>query len=155
MRGRRAGLTLVEMLVVLAIIGAMAAVVTLSVGVGTRQVGAQSEANRLAERLKLAADDVLVTRRPISLEFDARGYRFVGPDGAELTATGAPEALLGRHDLPKEMKLGWRGVQSPAPLDPDTAGTLNEWAVMRPGETWVVAFDGLNARVQPYQERAS
>ena len=57
-------MTLVEMLVVLAVVGVSAGVVVLGLGSLRRGDGAQAEANRLADRLKLAADEVLVSGNP-------------------------------------------------------------------------------------------
>ncbi len=49
-RMHRSGMTLVEILVVLAIVGVMAGVVTLGVGAADRGMGVETEANRLADR---------------------------------------------------------------------------------------------------------
>ena len=100
-------MTLVEILVVLAIVGVMAAVVTLGVGAADRGMGVETEANRLADRLRLAADDVMVTRRPLSLSFDGEGYVFTAPivartrpssaaHGARLTQIIGRDEVIGR-----------------------------------------------------------
>ncbi|RZM09800.1 MAG: type II secretion system protein GspH, partial [Sphingomonas sp.] len=79
-RAREAGLTLVEMLVVLAIVGVMASVTLLAAGRGDRASSAESEARRLSVRLRLAADETMVTDRVLALAPDARGYSFVAWD---------------------------------------------------------------------------
>ena len=59
----QAGLTLVEILVVLAIIGVMAGATVLAIGAGGGGVRTETEARRLASRLELAADETMVTDR--------------------------------------------------------------------------------------------
>ena len=71
-------MTLVEMLVVLAVVGVSAGVVVLGLGSLRRGDGAQAEANRLADRLKLAADEVLVSGRPMAIAWTPGAYRFEG-----------------------------------------------------------------------------
>ena len=62
-RDRQAGLTLIEVLVVLVIIAVMAGMTVLGLGSLGRGNQAEAEARRLADRLQLASDDVLVAER--------------------------------------------------------------------------------------------
>jgi general secretion pathway protein H len=149
---RREGMTLVEILVVLAIVGVMAAVVTLGVGAADRGVGVETEANRLADRLRLAADDVLVTRRPLALAFDGEGYGFVRPDGA--TAEGV-EALAERHALPPGVTLIGLETTSPVTIDPDGAQPVAAFGLAKGDRRWRVEFDGLNAVARPVTDEAA
>jgi len=150
---RREGMTLVEILVVLGIVGVMAGVVTLGVGLGDRGTGVESEANRLADRLRLAADAVLVTRRPLALAFDGEGYGFVRGEGQ---ATGLVDALAERHALPDGVRLVGLGVSSPLVIDPDGATPVAAFGLARGDRRWRVEFDGLNAVAVPVaQETAS
>jgi general secretion pathway protein H len=143
---RREGMTLVEILVVLTIVGVMAGVVTLGVGLGDRGLGVESEANRLADRLRLAADDVLVTRRPLALAFDGEGYGFVrGTD----QAMGVTDALAERHSLPAGIRLVGLGVSSPLVIDPDGAVPMAAFGLAKGDRRWRVEFDGLNAVAVP------
>lgn len=151
-RLRRAGMTLVEILVVLAIVGVMAGVVVLGVGVGDRGVGVESEANRLADRLRLAADDVLVTRRPLAIAFDDEGYVFVRGDGATVSAADAVEPLRERHVLPDGVRMVGLGVSSPMAIDPDGAGATAGFGFAKGDTRWRVDFDGLNAVVSPVRD---
>ncbi|WGM30531.1 prepilin-type N-terminal cleavage/methylation domain-containing protein [Brevundimonas sp. NIBR11] len=146
---RRSGMTLVEILVVLAIVGVMAGVVTLGVGAADRGMGVETEANRLADRLRLAADDVLVTRRPLSLSFDGEGYVFTRGDEA---ATGVVDALGERHTLPAGVRLIGLGVASPLAIDPDGAQPVAAFGLAKGDRRWRVTFDGLNALVEPVTE---
>ncbi|WP_428149897.1 GspH/FimT family pseudopilin [Brevundimonas sp.] len=148
---RRSGMTLVEILVVLAIVGVMAGVVTLGVGAADRGMGVETEANRLADRLRLAADDVLVTRRPLSLAFDGEGYGFVRGDGE---ATGVVDALAERHALPDGVRMVGLGVASPVSIDPDGAQPVAAFGLAKGDRRWRVTFDGLNAVAEPVSEEA-
>ena len=144
-------MTLVEILIVLAIVAVMAAVVTLGVGAADRGMGVETEANRLADRLRLAADDVLVTRRPLSLSFDGEGY-VVTRGGA--AATGVVDALAERHALPAGVRMVGLGVASPVSIDPDGAQPVAAFGVAKGDQQWRVTFDGLNALVEPVTEEA-
>lgn len=148
-------MTLVEILVVLAIVGVMAGVVVLGVGVGDRGLGVESEANRLADRLRLAADDVLVTRRPLALAFDAEGYVFVRGDGGAVSAADAVEPLRERHALPDGIRLVGLDVSSPMAVDPDGGSGVAAFAFARGEARWRVRFDGLNAVVEPLIDEAA
>lgn len=150
-RGRE-GMTLVEILVVLAIVAVMAAVVTLGVGAADRGMGVETEANRLADRLKLAADDVLVTRRPLALAFDADGYGFVRPDGR---AAEGIEALAERHALPPGVILIGLDTTSPVTIDPDGAQPVAAFGLAKGDRRWRVEFDGLNAVARPVTDEAA
>jgi len=142
---RRSGMTLVEILVVLAIVGVMAGVVTLGVGAADRGMGVETEANRLADRLRLAADDVLVTRRPLSLAFDGEGYVFV---------TGGADARAGGRALPEGVRMVGLGVGSPVSIDPDGAQPVAAFGLAKGDRRWRVTFDGLNAVAEPVSEEA-
>ena len=145
-------MTLVEILVVLAIVGVMAGVVTLGVGAADRGMGLETEANRLADRLRLAADDVLVTRRPLSLAFDGEGYVFVRGDAG---ATGVVDALAERHALPAGVRMVGLGVASPVSIDPDGAQPVAAFGLTKGDQQWRVTFDGLNATAEPVTADAS
>ncbi|MEQ7155606.1 prepilin-type N-terminal cleavage/methylation domain-containing protein [Brevundimonas aurifodinae] len=151
-RARREGMTLVEILVVLAIVGVMAGVVTLGVGLSDRGMGVESEANRLADRLRLAADDVLVTRRPLALAFDGEGYGFVRPEGQP---TGVVEALAERHALPPDVILVGLETVSPLMIDPDGGQPIAVFGLAKGDRRWRVEFDGLNAVARPVADEAA
>lgn len=77
--GRSSGFTLVETMVVLAIIGLMTAVVAVNLPSPGGTLAHESE--RLAARLLAARDNAILANRETAAILDARGYRFVERDG--------------------------------------------------------------------------
>lgn len=67
------GFTLVELMVVLAILGTLAGAVMLALPDPSGGLGAEAE--RFAARARAARDAAIVAGRPRSLAWDARGYR--------------------------------------------------------------------------------
>jgi general secretion pathway protein H len=139
---RREGMTLVELLVVLAIVGVSAGVVVLGLGSLRRGYGAQTEANRLADRLKLAADEVLVSGRPMAIAWTPGAYRFEG--------AGTPSAALAEpHRLSDGVRLAGPDGAASALIDPDSAAPPVTFVLRQEDGGWSVRFDGLNAVAAP------
>ncbi len=82
-KAETAGFTLVELMVVLAIIGISAAVVVLMLP--GADAAARTDAERLASRLLAARDHALFSGRQTAAVVDARGYRFEENAGGEWT----------------------------------------------------------------------
>lgn len=145
-RRNERGLTLIEMLVVLAIIGAVASVSALSLGSAPGRDG-QAEAVRLKARLQLAADQALIEDRPLALALRDDGYAFLEWDAesAEWRPATLP-ALDEPHRLPGGMVL--RGPRGGAvlPIGADSAGRAFSLTIEGVGRTWTVDFDGITAR---------
>ncbi len=80
-RSSTAGVTLVEMLVVLVLVGILASAVALSVGGARRGAGAEPQAQLLAARLQRAADEAVLTGRAVALIWTGNSYRFMELDG--------------------------------------------------------------------------
>ncbi len=80
-RIRRAGFTLVELLMTVAIIGLAAGAVVLSVPDPRPSVAADAE--RFAARLSRAREEAVLTNRPVAVETTAAGYGFSAFDGAD------------------------------------------------------------------------
>lgn len=149
-RDPQAGVSLVEVMVVLAIVGIMTGVAVLGFGGVGGGTGAEAEARRLADRLQLAADEALVTGAPRALQWSAAGYRFVVWDEQE--SGWRPEArplLSETHELPRGLTL--RGPEGEAAVlaAADRAVTPVTLALGGAGGSWTVAFDGLTARAAP------
>lgn len=142
-RPLRIGMTLVEVLVTLAIVGVMATMVLLGLGASGAELTVATEANRLKDRLGFAVDEGLVTRRPIALSWDERGYRFVtqGPDGRWTPDSHA--LLADRHDLPRGMVL--EGDAPALVLLSDGAARPFGMSIRGGDRAWRIRFDGLTA----------
>ena len=176
-RRGEAGLTLIEVLVVLTVIGISAGATMLGVNAADRDAGAQSEAVRLARNLSLSVDEALIAGQPLALVWDAQGYRFVMWSGQEWRAAG-PGVLATRHDLRAPLVLGQgvpgqadanptnaaptgsqQGVGAmagdasgvPVLIAPDGTGPAAAFQISRPvgeGPRWLVEFDGFSTSVR-------
>ncbi len=83
-RGRdRQGFTLVELMMVVAILGLAAGAVVLSVPDPRPSVAADAE--RFAARLSRARDEAVLSNRPVAVEATSTGYGFSVFDGADWT----------------------------------------------------------------------
>ena len=97
-RRKQRGVTLIELLVALAIVGLAAAVAVMSAP--PPHGPARAEADRFAARLAAATDEVIVSGRTISLRATASGYSFDAYIGGKwLPVTG--DAALRAHQLSK------------------------------------------------------
>ena len=146
-RGAEAGLTLVEVLVVLAIIGVMSGVAVFGLGGASRGATVQAEAQRLAASVQLASDEALVTDRRLALRWDGRGYSFVQWNGGEWQPHQA-ESLGARHELPAAMELAGDSREDIVPIG-EAAGASVDFTVSAGEQSWRVQFDGLNAAAVP------
>lgn len=82
MRQSDAGVTLIEVMVVLVLVGIMAGTVGLSLGSVDRGMTAATEATLLTARLNRATDEIVLTGLPMAFIWDETGYRFeVWADG--------------------------------------------------------------------------
>lgn len=100
------GLTLIEILVVLIIIGVIINFAVLSVG-PSQNAQAEEEIRRLAALIGLASQEAVLGSREIVLELDAHGYRFfeLDIDADKLVAIAADDPLLRERSLPESLRL--------------------------------------------------
>ena len=140
-RARELGMTLVEMLVVLAIIGVAAGAVALGLGSADRGNAVEAEARQLAAKLRLAADEAMVRDAPLAFAHDPHGYGFVGGHG--------DSSAFARHDLPRGMILDAGRDAAPLPIALDAASPPIKARIARGGRAWAVSYDGLNVTVGP------
>lgn len=141
-----AGLTLVEMLIVLVIIGVAAGAVALSVGAVTRAPNVETEARRLATRLQAAADDAMLGDRTMAFTVEKDGYGF-----ATLTNGGLvprTDEALGFHRLPAGITVTLN-VRPPVMLGVDGAGQPLAATVESGSQRWLVSYDGMTATAIP------
>ncbi len=141
-------MTLLEMLIVLLIIGIMAGVTVLGLGSLDRGNRAEAEAMRLADRLQLASDDVLVSSAPLAMIWDTRGYRFLRWDPARSVWQASDQPLLGQtHILPAALQLERPGANgTPAVMiTPNLPQPEVQFRITGSSAPWAVIFDGFGA----------
>jgi general secretion pathway protein H len=143
------GLTMVEMLVVLAIMGIATAAAVLAMGSGHDGNG-QAEAQRLLARVQLAADEAMIGDRALALAVTPTSYAVM-----ERSNTGRawqPTTLGGLddlHTLPPGMQLAAPPDGALLPLDADAGGRPFTIVLGRGTQHWTVSFDGMRARLLP------
>lgn len=142
------GMTLVEILVVLAIIAITASVSVLAMG-GDSNLRGVTEAKRIEARLQLAADQTMIDGMPRALSITAEEYRFLQLDPATGRWTPLDDRVLAEpFDIPEDMHLRSDDGQSIYPLGADGSGqpfVLNlDWKE----RSWTIAFDGVTARME-------
>ena len=153
-RRPEAGVTLVEMLVVLVLIGIVAGVVGLSIGATDRTSAVRTEADLLTARMARATEEIVIEGRPIAFVWSAREYRFdaLGKDGwapHPVPVLGKAKALGSGARFLGEATSGGTFVITASAL-PESGGALAlslgpvaEVAGARVEVTW----DGVTARV--------
>lgn len=147
---RQSGMSLVEVLVVLAIVGVLASMVTLSIGAATRGESAEAEARRLATHIRLAMDEALVTDMALTLAWDDTGYAFQVPgDGPDGFVPYAVPALGNRHDLPAALRLESDGTRQALRIQPDGDGQATVLTIRDGDQAWRISIDGFAANVAP------
>lgn len=145
-RRRDAGITLVEMLVVLSVIAVAAGVVMLRFP-GNAGATPATEAVALALVLTRASDQALTSGRPRSLDWGQDGYRVLHwlPGSGWVAEVGTERALAPASALTRPDGA----VAGPVVIATDA---LTAPAIFRLGTgtaAWLVAFDGLAAQAMP------
>jgi general secretion pathway protein H len=151
-RNGEAGLTLIEMLVVLAVIGVATGATMLGLNAADRGARAQSEAIRLASNLSLGIDEAIVAGAPLALVWDPSGYRFVAwSDAKQSWEAALPQQLSTRHDLRDTLQLSLDGTEArdAVIIAPSGVGAQISFVVsartLGREERWIVDFDGFSA----------
>ena len=148
------GLTLVEMLVVLAIIGISTATAVLAMGSG-RDGNGQAEAQRLLARVQLAADEAMISDRSLAIAVTPTSYAVL--ERTDAGRAWQPTTLGGLddvHQLPAGMRLAAPPDGALQPLDADAAGRPFAITLGRGAQHWTISFDGMRARLVTSQARS-
>lgn len=136
------GMTLIEMLIVLVIIGIAAGGVALGIGSATRAPSVETEARRLALRLQAAADDAMLGDRIIAFTAQEHGYGFAA---VKRDGTLAPLGdALAPHELPGGIVVTI-DTAPPVMLGVDGGGKPLTARVENGEQRWIVRYDGMTA----------
>lgn len=149
-RHAEAGLTLIEMMIVLAIIGVMAGAVTLGIGAATRAPNVETEARRLAGRIQAAADDAMLGDRMVAFTAAKDGYGFAVNSGEGWVPR--TDGALGFHRLPSGIVIT---LDQPPPivLGIDGGRAQLSATIASGSQRWRVNYDGMTATAQPVAAR--
>ncbi len=134
-RAGQAGVTLIEMMIVLVVIGVATGAATLGLGALGRNDAAEQEARRLATAIGLAVDDALISGASRAVIWDAQGYR-IGDADRHLLADGI---TLARAD----------GTDAGLALSAEATNPAVDFVLQGDAALWRVSFDGLSASVAP------
>ncbi|MEO6092050.1 MAG: prepilin-type N-terminal cleavage/methylation domain-containing protein [Novosphingobium sp.] len=144
-----AGMTLIEVLVVLAIIAVAAGLSVLAIGAGSGTSG-RAEAARLASRLQLAADRSMIEDTRLAFAPAKDGYSFIEWDARQ--GSWRPSRIDGlgeRVRLPAGMTITPDDARPLFPLDANAGGLGFTLTLADRSRHWAIAFDGITARLQP------
>ena len=150
-RRRSQGLTLVEVVLVVALIGILAATVMSTLGGSFDKHQLEAEAKRLASVVELVRREAVLRNEALAVAIDPLGYSVVRPvPTGRWPLVGQPP--LGRHDVADGIQIyvpqrGERRVDTVLVWE---SGELTPFDIRMTGteeETWYVASDGL-ARAQ-------
>jgi general secretion pathway protein H len=149
-RQRDSGVTLIEVLVVLALIGVSAGVVSYAIPSGRADRDLRQEAELLTARLNLAAERSLVEGRRYRLNWEGSGYSFEEWTEAEWRTTtppfDAPHRLAGDTRLRQTGGAATGALRITPDLLPPEEGALH--LRLAAGESSLtVIFDGAAARL--------
>lgn len=142
-KGDESGMTLVEMLAVLAIIGVAAGATVLGIGAATRAPSVESEARRLSTRLQSVADEAMVSDQPVAFTWDTKSYAFLSADGR--TWREGQDDAHARHRLPAGILLDMGRRTPPLLLGVDGSGVPAAIGLKAGSDRWLVVYDGLSA----------
>lgn len=134
----RGGFTLVELLMVVAILGLAAGAVVLAAPDPRPSVGAEAE--RFAARLVRAREEAVLTNRTVAVETTAGGYEFSAFDGVRWTPLA--EGPFGPEVWGEGTAVVTRQGEGRAAFDSTGGAEPAAWSLTREGRGVVVLVDG-------------
>ena len=143
-RDHQSGVTLIEMMIVLAVIGIATGAATLGLAGAARDNRTETEALRMASQINLAMDDALIEGAARVMLWDGEGYSIL-----PVTAAGFAENVdATRHRLGPSITLQRADGQTDAMmLSDDGTSPPVTLTLTGPGAAWNVSFTGLVAEV--------
>lgn len=145
-RRREAGVTLLELLVVMTLIAIAAGAVVLTAVPATPPLA--QEAERLAARAALARDEAALSGRVVALRMDADGYRFERRTGPDWSALEEPPFAPVRWGEDVRVEFTPRAPDARVLFDPAAFATAAEVLLRRGSERARVRFDVDGAQVE-------
>jgi general secretion pathway protein H len=112
------GFSLVEMLVVVAVVGLLASVVVLTLP--TMGGAAHEDARRFAARAQVAAQESIISGKPIGLSVDNKAYRFYRFRNGQWQVTDASGSLA-EAKWDDDVLLSVQPPMPALPTDPETS----------------------------------
>jgi general secretion pathway protein H len=144
--GRDSGVTLVEAMVTLFIVGLLVGAVMLVAPQQDRETRSAAEA--LARRLALAGEESILTNRPVALQVTAQGYGFarLEKEGWRRIESGSPLTFqVWPQGVDHAVQAETPGAEEGAPVvrfDALGGATPARIVLKRGGVQWAVAVDG-------------
>ena len=140
-RAKDAGVTLVETLVVLALISVSITVAIVALVPGGGRRAAADAAEQFAHKLERAGERAFFTGSTVDLSWNSVSYAFRAQDGS----------LLAEHQLPATLELRTASPAARYTILPDGTSAPERWWIGSDRNLWKISFDGLSASTEPVQ----
>ncbi len=108
------GFTLIEIMVVLIIVGLLAALAVLSLGDSSRQRELENEIRELYLLMQTASEQAVVNNREMGLQFQEDGYQFVAYEDDDASWSSSGEHLFRLRTLPEWLSV-MKFIESDSP----------------------------------------